>query len=79
MRFFLFFLASAMAAGPLDKIMRASVVDFGSVEGSEGIVADVEVVLGEGGSTGSGLFRELLSVAGGQRELVGTQLHCLRL
>lgn len=48
MRFFLFFFASAVAAGPLVRFMRASVVDFGSVEGSEGIVARVGVVLEEG-------------------------------
>lgn len=48
MRFFLFFLASAMAAGPLVRVTRASVVDFGSDEGSDSIVAGVEVVGEEG-------------------------------
>lgn len=38
MRFFLFFLASATAAGPFDMAIRASVVDLGRAVGSEGIV-----------------------------------------
>lgn len=47
MRFFLFFLASAVAAGPLDRDMCASVVDLGIVDGSAGIVAlGLEMVQG---------------------------------
>lgn len=36
--FFLFFLASALAAGPLARVMCVSVVDFGIAEGSKDIV-----------------------------------------
>lgn len=38
MHFFLFFLASAMAAGLLDMVTCASMVDLGRAEGLEGIV-----------------------------------------
>jgi hypothetical protein len=38
-RFFLFFLASAMVAGPLDKAAHAVVVILGMVVGSKGIVS----------------------------------------
>lgn len=56
MRFFLFFLASATAAGPLDKFTRASVVDLGIAGGSEGIVdCKADYVGGEErGVTGEG-------------------------
>ena len=37
-RFFLFFLASAIAAGLLVRVAHASDVDLGMAEGSEGIV-----------------------------------------
>lgn len=39
MHFFLFFLASAAAAGPLDKLIHASIIDLGTAEGSEGIAS----------------------------------------
>ena len=37
MHFLLFVLASAMAAGPLERLLRASVVDLGMADGSEGM------------------------------------------
>ena len=49
---FFFFLPSARAAGPLVREARASDVDLGMAEGSEGIVGE-----------GSGGWEEVLGVA----------------